>query len=70
LGAIFGFLVGNGLALTYAPAIFKVTAKMIQPVFELLFWSIIAAPLFASVASLIPAMIAITQDPAVTLREE
>jgi len=70
LGAILGFVAGNGLSLTYAPGIFKATAEHIQPVYKLLYWSILVAPLFAAVASLIPAMIAITQDPAAILREK
>lgn len=69
-GAILGFGIGSALSLIYGPDIFKVTAKMVKPVYELLGWSILSAPIFAAVASFIPAMIAITQDPAQTLREE
>ena len=70
IGAAIGFFVGNGLALSFGPDIFKVTAKMIQPLYKLLIWSLVAAPLFAALAAFIPTMIAITQDPALTLREE
>ena len=70
IGAAIGFGVGTGLALVLGVDIFKVTAKMIKPAYDMLIWSIIAAPAFAAVSSFIPTMIAVTQDPAVTLREE
>lgn len=69
IGAAVGFGIGTGLALSYGPEIFKVTAKMIKPLYGLLVWSIIAAPAFAALSSFIPAMLAVTQDPALTLRE-
>ena len=69
IGAAVGFGIGTGLALSYAPDIFKVTAKMIKPAYGLLGWSIIVAPAFAALSSFIPAMIAVTQDAALTLRE-
>jgi len=71
LGAIAGFLVGTALALHFGPDIFQITAKtVIRPESSLLIWSLIAAPVFAAVSSFIPAMIALTYDPAVTLRQE
>ena len=70
IGAAVGFGVGTGLALKLGPGMFKVTAKMIKPVYMLLGWSLIAAPAFAALSSFIPAMVAVTQDPAVTLRQE
>ena len=70
LGAAVGFFVGIALALNFGPGIFKVTAKAIKPEYVWLVWSLIVAPLFTAVSSFIPAMIAITYDPAVTLREE
>jgi len=69
MGAALGFGIGTGLALSYGPEIFKVTAKMIKPVYNLLGWSLIIAPAFAALSSFIPAMMAITQDAAITLRE-
>jgi len=69
IGAALGFLVGTLLSLTLGPDIFKVTARMIKPIYGLLGWSLIAAPAFAALSSFIPAMVAVTQDPALTLRE-
>ncbi len=71
VGALVGFLLGTGLALNFGPDIFKMTAKtMIRPDMSLLIYSLVFAPVFAAVSSFIPAMIAVTYDPAVTLREE
>lgn len=70
VGAAVGFSVGTSLALKYGPDIFEITAKMIKPEYSLLIWSLIAAPAFAALSSFIPTMVAITQDPALTLREE
>jgi len=69
LGAIFGFIIGTAFSLIYGPDIFIVTAKSIKPIYSLLLWSIVAAPLFAAVSSFIPTMIAISTDPALILRE-
>jgi hypothetical protein len=69
VGAAVGFGVGTWLALRYGPDIFKITANMIKPMYNLLIWSLIAAPVFAAISSFIPAMLAVTQDPAVTLRD-
>ena len=71
VGAVVGFLAGASLALKFGPDIFKITAAaMIKPELSLLIVSLVFAPLFAAIASFIPAMIAVTYDPAVTLREE
>jgi len=70
IGAALGYAVGTGLAEWFGPGIFKVTAKAIKPSYVLLLWSIIAAPAFAAISSFIPTMVAITQDPADTLKEE
>jgi len=71
LGAVAGYLLGTGLGLRFGPDIFKLTARtMIRPERSLFVLSCVLAPLFATIASFIPAMIAITYDPATTLREE
>jgi len=69
LAALSGYFLGTWLALTWAPEIFPVTARAIQPLPRLLPWAMLATPLLAAVASLIPAAIAITQDPADVLRQ-
>jgi putative ABC transport system permease protein len=71
VGAAVGFLVGTELGLRFGPGVFEITAKtMLQPEFSLFLRACILAPLFALVASFIPTMIAVTYDPATTLREE
>jgi len=70
IGAVLGFGIGTVLSLIYGPEIFKVTAKMVKPIYGLLAWSLIVAPLFAVLSTFIPTMIAITQDPALTLKDE
>jgi len=70
LGAVLGFAAGTFLALQYGPGIFRVTAKTIEPDYALLFWSLAAAPALAALASLVPAIAAVTQDPAASLRRD
>ncbi len=69
-GAVSGFVVGTVLALRFGPEIFRVTAAAVKPAFEMLLWSLLAAPLVCALAVFIPATAAVYQDPAVTLREE
>ncbi len=70
VGALVGFAAGSGLALWLGPNVFKITGAKIQPIYALLRWSLVAAPAVAALASLLPAMAAVTQDPAITLTEE
>ncbi len=70
IGAVFGFGIGTGLALKFGPVIFKVTASMITPQIKLLYWAIIVSPTVCALSVFIPSMIAVAQDPAITLREE
>lgn len=70
VGAVLGFGVGTGLSLWLGPGIFEVTAKMIQPDYALLGWALIFAPAFAALCSMIPAAIAVSEDPADILRVE
>jgi putative ABC transport system permease protein len=69
IGSAIGFAVGTGLAMKFGPEIFKITANTIKPSYIMLLWSILSAPLFSAISSLIPTMLAITQDPADTLKE-
>ncbi|MBN2329910.1 MAG: FtsX-like permease family protein [Candidatus Omnitrophica bacterium] len=70
VGAVLGFIMGTAFALAYGADIFKVTFQKIEPIYSLLVIALIAAPVFTAVSSFIPAMIAVTQDPAECLREE
>jgi ABC-type lipoprotein release transport system permease subunit len=70
IGAGLGFAIGTVLALWFGPEVFEVTAKAIAPAYDLLAETMAAAGLFAALASLVPAWVAVAQDPAVTLREE
>lgn len=69
-GAGIGFAAGTLLALRVGPEIFPATAKGLEPLYPLLRQALFAAPCFAALASLIPAALAVRQDPATTLREE
>ncbi len=69
IGAVLGFIIGTLFSLIYGPDVFIVTAQAIKPIYSLLLWSVIVAPLFAALASFIPTMIAISTDPALTLRD-
>ena len=70
IGAGLGFALGTALALRFGPGIFKVTAATMVPAYGLLWWSVAIAPLLAAIASFLPTVVAVTQDPAVTLMEE
>lgn len=70
VGALIGFALGNALALSIGPEIFRVTAKAIQTDWTLLGYAMLVTPVFAAMASFIPAMQAVAQDPATTLRED
>lgn len=71
LGAAAGFLLGTELGLRFGPRVFEITAQaMLRPESSLFVLAGILAPLFAMVASLVPTVIAVTYDPATTLREE
>ena len=70
IGAVVGFALGTGLALQFGPAIFRLTAQKISPAFPLLVWSAVGSPALCALASYLPAIVAITQDPAVILRGE
>jgi putative ABC transport system permease protein len=69
-GAIVGFFLGTALSVKFGPQIFKITAASIKPQMELLIWSLLGSPLVCAAAVIIPTMLGVYQDPAVTLREE
>jgi putative ABC transport system permease protein len=69
-GALAGFALGTWLALTWGPQVFKVTAAAVKPLYNLLGWSLLLAPLFAAVSSFVPVMYAVSREPALMLKEE
>lgn len=70
MGAIIGFGLGTWISLDYGTEVFKVTARSIQPIYNLLYWALLAAPLFAIISAFIPIMHAISRQPAQVLKEE
>jgi ABC-type lipoprotein release transport system permease subunit len=70
IGAVAGFALGTALALWFGPEMFRLTGAKISPAFALLWWSVVFSPALCAVASYLPAIVAVTQDPAVILREE
>ena len=70
VGALLGFVIGTGLSLWMGPNIFEVTASMIEADYRVLTWSVVLAPAFAALCSLLPTAIAVSEDPAQILRDE
>lgn len=70
LGAMLGFFFGTVVSSAIGSSIFKITANSIKPIYELMVWSLIAAPAFTAISTLIPTLLAVTQDPAPILMEE
>ena len=67
VGAMIGFAVGTWLVLRTRHEMFPVTGSAVRIDWLLLGLSMLGAPVFAALASFIPAMMAVTQDPAETL---
>ncbi|HNU49787.1 MAG TPA: FtsX-like permease family protein [Verrucomicrobiota bacterium] len=68
-GAVAGYALGSALAIHFGPGIFQMTAKSIRLLPSLFLGSLLTAPAFAAMAGFIPAVLAVNQDPAETLRE-
>ena len=62
--------IGTALAMKLGPTVFKITAASIRPDYSIFFWAIVAAPVFSAIATFIPTIYAVLQDPAITLRED
>ena len=67
-GAAAGFGLGAWCAVRFGPDVFPATAKAIVVDWSLAPWALFGAPVFAMVACFIPAVLAVTRDPAVVLR--
>jgi putative ABC transport system permease protein len=70
IASALGFLLGTVLAHLVGPSIFGTVAGQVRTHWLLLPIVAVLAPLFAVVAALVPAMLAVVQDPAVTLRDD
>jgi ABC-type lipoprotein release transport system permease subunit len=70
IGAFIGFFTGTKLALMFGSYIFPITAKAISADSSLLNDVLLWAPALVVVASFLPMIIAVTSDPAATLRED
>jgi len=69
-GAAIGFFAGTALSLTYGPGIFRVTAKSLGPEYALLPQALVCACAFTALCSGLAAVMAITSDPAMSLRDD
>lgn len=69
-GAIAGYLVGTILTVKQGPTLYPVTSGSLVSDISLLYWALLLAPGFAALASFLPAMLAVSHDPAETLRAE
>lgn len=70
ISAILGYAIGTVLAMKLGPTVFKITAGSMSPLYSVFLWSIIAAPIFSALATFIPTIYAVLQDPALTLRKD
>jgi len=70
VGAVLGWAAGTAVAVHYGTDIFPLTAKQIAPLYPLLGWSVLGAALLCLIASWLPALSAVLQDPAEVLAEE
>jgi len=69
-GAVCGFTLGTALLLEWGQELLKISPKLIGWDMNNLEWALLLAPVFAALASFIPAMLAVTHDPAETLRHD
>ena len=70
LGGAAGFLAGTLLAQWLGQRAFDVSAELFGIHFDVLLYALLGAPLVSALASYLPMLMALTQDPAVALREE
>jgi len=69
VASVLGFSLGTILSLSFGPGIFKITAKSLEPMWILCWFSMLGAPAFSALSSFMPAMAAVAQDPAIVLKE-
>ncbi len=70
LAGALGWALGTALALHYGPALFQLTAKALVPESSLALLALALTPAFSALATFIPAMMAVAQQPADALRAD
>ena len=70
IGAAAGFALGTWIASYFGPQILPLAATKITPMLSALVWALVGAPVLCVMASYLPTLHAILQDPAQILREE
>lgn len=70
LGGAAGFLAGTLLAHWLGQRAFDVAGDLFSPRIDMLLCAVLGAPLVSAMASYLPMLLALAQDPAVALREE
>ena len=68
--SVAGALLGTWLGLQFGPELFPVTKNAIKPNWNLVSQLAVAMPVFAALVAFIPTTLAVSQDPAATLRED
>ena len=69
-GGGIGFLLGTYVAGRLGIEALEVSPEHFTPALGLLFWALVGAPLLSALASYLPTLKALFQDPALVLREE
>lgn len=69
VGAVLAYYSATYFGIHYGPEVFSVTARSIKALPHLLYYSLLLAPTFAFVASLLSIVIAVSQEPAKVLKE-
>jgi putative ABC transport system permease protein len=69
LGGGLGYLLGRGVAQKIGAWQYGVDAQFFTPAHDVLWWTLLGAPLVCAVASYLPTLRAVMQDPAVVLRD-
>ncbi len=70
IGAVLGWAAGTWIAIAHGTDIFPLTAKSIEPIWSLLGWALAGSALLCLLASWLPMISAVVQDPADVLMEE
>jgi putative ABC transport system permease protein len=69
IGAAAGFLLGTGMAQFLGQSTLDVASGYFAPRIDILIYAMVGAPLLSALASYLPTLFALIQDPAVVLRE-